>query len=316
MLNIYRGCLVGAVLGDALGMPYETLPARRMERFSPPAFGRAYRGHPNHDLLPGQYTDDGQILLIAARNLIDGWNSEEYAKELLRTHNLNKFRFPDGVLFAACKRMESSKNLLESGVNSDSAGCLSLAVPFALAFRNRREMAQALVPACSITHTHPAAHAATLGFALLLNTLLETRDVDAAFAALDSAAQNMDAELYTRLQTAYRFERSGMSVDEAAAVIGTSSSVYQTLPMAVFLCKRFFMPEELLSAATTCGGNAGTITMLCGAFAGARFGIENLPGELIRGLERAGVFAELADKLYALGKKPDAEEETEEKTEE
>ncbi|MBQ4596825.1 MAG: hypothetical protein IJB12_00290, partial [Methanocorpusculum sp.] len=66
----------------------------------------------------------------------------------------------------------------------------------------------------------------------------------------------------------------------------------------------------------TCGGNAGTITMLCGAFAGARFGIENLPGELIRGLERAGVFAELADKLYALGKKPDAEEETEEKTEE
>ncbi|HJJ41374.1 MAG TPA: ADP-ribosylglycohydrolase family protein, partial [Methanocorpusculum sp.] len=48
MLNTYRGCLIGAVLGDALGMPYETLPARRMERYLPPAFGRAYRGHPNH----------------------------------------------------------------------------------------------------------------------------------------------------------------------------------------------------------------------------------------------------------------------------
>ena len=314
MLNIYRGCLVGAVLGDALGMPYETLPARRLGRFAPPAFGRAYRGHPNHDLLPGQYTDDGQIILIAARNLSgDGFNAEEYAKELLRTHNLNKFRFPDGVLFAACKRMDSSNNLLESGVNSESAGCMSLAVPFALAYKNRREMAQALIPACSITHTHPAAHAATLGFALMLNTLLETRDVDAAFAALDSAAQNMDPELYTRLQTAYRFERNGMSVDEAAAVIGTSSSVYQTLPMAAFLCRRFFMPEELLSAATTCGGNAGTITMLCGAFAGARFGIDALPGELLRGLERAGVFAGLADTLSNLGKKeeeetPEAEE--------
>lgn len=310
MLNIYRGCLVGAVLGDALGMPYETLPARRTGRILPPAFGRAYRGHPNHDLLPGQYTDDGQILLIAARNLSSGeWNCEEYAKELLRTHSLNKFRFPDGVLFAACKRMDTSKNLLESGVNSDSAGCMSLAIPFALAFRNRREMAQALIPACSITHMHPATHAAALGFALLLNTLLETRDVNAAFAALDSAAQNMDAELYTRLQTAYRFERSGMSVNEAATVLGTSSSVYQTLPLTVFLCKRFFMPEELLSAATTCGGNAGTITMLCGAFAGARFGIESLPGELLHGLERAGVFTELADKLYALGEKGGAEEE-------
>lgn len=318
MLNTYRGCLVGAVLGDALGMPYETLPARRLGRIAPPTFGRAYRGHPNHDLLPGQYTDDGQILLIAARNLAEGdFNGEEYAKELLRTHNLNKFRFADGVLFAACKRMESSKNLLESGVNSDSAGCMSLAIPFALAFRDRREMAKALIPACCITHTHPAPHAAALGFALMLNTLLETRDVDAAFAALDSAAQNMDSELFTRLQTAYRFERDGMSVDEAAAVIGTSSSVYQTLPMAAFLCRRFFMPEELLSAAVSCGGNAGTITMLCGAFAGARFGLDSLPGELIRGLERAGVFAELADKLYAKGEpKEEAEEEPAEKPEE
>ncbi|MBE6507560.1 MAG: ADP-ribosylglycohydrolase family protein [Methanocorpusculum parvum] len=323
MLNIYRGCLIGAVLGDALGMPYETLPARRLGRLAPPAFGRAYRGHPNHDLLPGQYTDDGQIMLISARNLIDGdFNGEEYAKELLRTHTLNKFRFPDSVLFSACKRMETTKNLTDSGVNADSAGCLSLAIPFALAFRDRRVMAKALIPACCITHTHPASHAGTLGLALMLNTLLETHDVDAAFAALDSAAQNMDAELYTRLQTAYRFERNGMSVDEAAAVIGTSSSVYQTLPMAAFLCKRFFVPEELLSAAVTCGGNAGTITMICGAFAGARFGIESLPGELLHGLERASVFTELADKLYQKGEREneaaeaDAAEESEEKKEE
>jgi ADP-ribosylglycohydrolase len=309
MLNTYRGCLLGAVLGDALGMPYETLPARRLGRLSAPAFGRAYRGHPNHNLLPGQYTDDGQIILMAARCLKDGtFNQEEYAKELLRTYSLNKFRYPDGVLFAACKRMESSNNLIESGVNSESAGCMSLAVPFALAFKDRREMAKALIPVCCITHTHNASHAATLGFALMLNTLIETHDVNAAFSALDSAAQNMDAELFTRLQTAYRFEASGMSVDEAAAVIGTSSSVYQTLPMAAFLCKRFYVPEELLAAAVTVGGNAGTITMLCGAFAGARFGIESLPSELLRGLERVSVFDELAMKFYEAGLPKEEEE--------
>ncbi len=312
MQNTYRGCLLGAVLGDALGMPYETLPARRW-RPAPPAFGRAYKGHPNHGLLPGQYTDDGQILLIASRILAEGgFHREEYAKELLRTHSLNKFRFPDGVLFAACKKMDSTQNLLESGINSESTGCLSLAIPFALAFRNRREMAEALIPACCVTHTHPAAHAATLGFALLLNTLLETHDVDAAFAALDLAAKNMDADLSTRLQAAYRFEKSGMSVDEAAAVIGTSSSVYQTIPMVMFLCKRFYVPEELLAAATTCGGNAGTITMLCGAFAGARFGLESLPAELLREVERAGIFDELSLKLYGIGEKPtEAEDESE-----
>ena len=98
-----------------------------------------------------------------------------------------------------------------------------------------------------------------------------------------------------------------MRVDEAAAVLGTSSSVYQTLPMAAFLCRRFYVPEELLAAAVTCGGNAGTITMICGAFAGARFGIESLPAELIRGLERAGIFDELAAKFYAASNPPEEE---------
>ena len=53
------------------------------------------------------------------------------------------------------------------------------------------------------------------------------------------------------------------------------------------------------------------ITMLCGAFAGARFGIESLPSELLRGLERVSVFDELAMKFYEAGlpKEEPAEEE-------
>ncbi|MDO5846017.1 MAG: ADP-ribosylglycohydrolase family protein, partial [Methanocorpusculum sp.] len=246
MLNKYKGCLLGAVLGDALGMPYETGPARRGAQLQPPVFGRAYHGHPNHVLLPGQYTDDGQIILIVSRILAAGrFNGEEYAKELLRAYSLKKFRYPDGTVYAACKKMESSKNLLGSGISSDSAGCMALAIPFALRFRDRKEMARELLGACSITHTHPAAQAATLGFALLLNKLIETGDVSEAFSALDTAALNMDADLSSRLRNAYRFEGAGMSIEEAAAVIGTASSVYHTLPMAVFLCKRCYAPAEL-----------------------------------------------------------------------
>ncbi|HJJ30771.1 MAG TPA: ADP-ribosylglycohydrolase family protein [Methanocorpusculum sp.] len=297
MLLRYKGCLLGAVLGDALGMPYETLPVRTPQ---PLSFKKAYRGHPNELLIPGQYTDDGQILLMSARILTDSprFSKTAYAEELLRTHRLNKFRYPDGAVAAACKKMDKTKNLTEAGINSDSAGCLALAIPFALGFADKREMAKELSAACSITHTNTAAQAAAVGLALFLRTLIETGDMDAAFNALDTAAQNMYPELYIRLAHAYRAAADEKPASIAAVEIGTSSQVTQVIPLAAYLCRKCTSPEELLASAAACGGNAGTVAMICGAAAGARFGITSMPLDLIRNVERAAIFSELAEKLY------------------
>ena len=73
--------------------------------------------------------------------------------------------------------------------------------------------------------------------------------------------------------------------------------MYHTLPLAVFLCKRYDVPDELLAYAAACGGNADTLTLLCGAFAGARYGISALPQDLIAQLERRNEFDLLAEKL-------------------
>ncbi|MDD3047711.1 MAG: ADP-ribosylglycohydrolase family protein, partial [Methanocorpusculum sp.] len=94
-----------------------------------------------------------------------------------------------------------------------------------------------------------------------------------------------------------RIEQTGMPAKDAVSIIGNSSSVYQTLPLAVFFCRRYFVPRELLGISSACGGNADTVSLLCGAFSGARFGISALPEELIPALERAGIFADLAEKL-------------------
>ena len=293
----YKGCLLGAVLGDALGMPYETLPSRPPQ---PLSFKKAYRGHPNELLLPGQYTDDGQLILISARILSESspFDACAYAKELLRTHNLRKFRYADGAVVSACKKMESSKNLLGSGINSGTSGCISLAVPFSLAYADKKEMAKELFSACSITHANTTAQAGAVGLSLFLKTLADTGDAAAAFQALDTAAENMCPELYLRLSHAYSLAAHKTPLQHAAAELGTSSYIYQTLPLAAYLCRSFERPDTLLSAAVSCGGNAGTIAMICGAFAGARFGLSALPADLVRGVERAGIFGELAEKLY------------------
>lgn len=303
MIDNYKGCMLGAVLGDALGMPNETTTARFDQ---PLGFGKAYRGHPNYDLEPGQYTDDGQIILIAARNLVDGngrFNTREYAKELLRTFELKKFRYADSAIYASCKKMQSSKNLLESGIHSDSAGCVALAIPFALAYHDRKEMAKDLFEACCITQTHPGAHAATIGLALYINTLLETNDTEAAMDALMTAAKNMDEELYVKLSEALKSEENKLPIDAAVSFIGNTSSVYHTLPMAVFITRRAYMPNDVLSIASHIGGNSDTICMICGALIGARFGVDSLPQELLKKLERVGIFYEIAEKLFLIRNK-------------
>jgi ADP-ribosylglycohydrolase len=159
-------------------------------------------------------------------------------------------------------------------------------------------MAPKLLEACNITHTHPGVYTATLGFALLLNTLIETGNTVVAYQALLTAAQNMDQDLNIRLINAIRIEKTGVEIDDAIATIGNSSSVYHVLPLAIFLCKRYDSPAELLAYASSCGGNADTLTLLCGAFIGARYGITSLPQKLIILLEREGEFENLAEKLF------------------
>jgi ADP-ribosylglycohydrolase len=277
-------------------MPSETTVSRFIDVTL--GFKKAYKGHPNHDLFPGNYTDDSQLMLIASRLLAGGeWAPETYAKELVRTYDLNKFRYPDGTLFAACGKMKKTGDYTGSGVYSDSAGCISLAVPFALAFRDRKRMAQELLAAVNVTHTHPAAHAAAISYALMLNTLLETGSILKAYDALAGAAENMDTDLAAKISNAFRLERTGSPVEDVVVAIGNTSSVYHTVPLAVFLCRRYDAPQDLLAYAAAAGGNADTVSMLCGAFAGARYGVSALPEGLLAQLERRGEFETLAARL-------------------
>ncbi|HJJ42497.1 MAG TPA: ADP-ribosylglycohydrolase family protein, partial [Methanocorpusculum sp.] len=116
-------------------------------------------------------------------------------------------------------------------------------------------------------------------------------------------AKNMDEELYVKLNEAIKSEENKLPIDAAVSFIGNTASIYHTLPMAIFITKRAYIPNDVLSAASHIGGNSDTISMICGALIGARFGIESLPAELLTKLERAGIFYEIAEKLFLIRNK-------------
>jgi ADP-ribosylglycohydrolase len=296
MLKKFKGCLLGAAIGDALGMPNEsTAPNLNKMKYG---YRRPYKGHPNEGLNPGQYTDDTQIMILVSTLIADRkFNEERYTAALRELYNRGALRFPDGSVSAVCEH-PVKEHVPQKGVKSTTAGCLPIGVPFALAFPDMNEACERAVRACNVTHTHPAAHAAVSTFVTLLyHTLHETPDpVVRALAK----AQVEDDVLGAKIHNALSLEKEGMDTQTALLKIGNDVSVYQTLPITFFLISRYSHPPDLLTVSANAGGNTDTIAFLCGAYLGARHGIDALPADLLEGLEDRQRIELLGQRLFTL----------------
>lgn len=296
MLDAFRGCMLGAAIGDALGMPGETTPPS-LDKMRV-GYRRAWKVHPNAGLQPGQYTDDTQMMMLVADLLVHRtYSPERYAVRLKDMFLEGELRFPDGSVSAACEHI-LKRGTAESGVVSTTAGCINLAVPFALYYHDTVDLREHLVRACAVTHTHPAAHAAAVSFAMLLNAALHNARNPLQIA--QSATIMEDLPLGEKIRNALELEKEGISLEAALSAIGNDVSVFQTLPMAYFLIARYQDVEERLTVAANIGGNTDTIGFICGAYAGAADGTTLFPPDLVLGLENRDRIETLAERLFEL----------------
>lgn len=294
MLDQFKGCLLGAAIGDALGMARESTPPdfQRLHE----GYRRAWRGHPNAGLKPGQFTDDTQMMLLVAGMLADGTYSEEgYAAALVRMYMDEDLRFPDGAVDAACRHLLLSGER-PGGVASNTAGCTGIAVPFGLAYGDPVDVTERVVQACSVTHTHPAAHAGAVTVAMLVHHAVRGRPDALEIAGKHSGLE--DPALGSKIRDAVRLAHEGISLESALSVIGNGVTVYQTVPLAFFLINRIKETAALLTTAAHVGGNTDTIALICGAYAGATRGKSALPQDLLDGLEGRDEIEATAARLY------------------
>ena len=294
MLKKFKGCLLGAAIGDALGMPNESAsPNLNKMKYG---YRRPYKGHPNEGLNAGQYTDDTQLMILVGTLLADGrYNEDRYATALRELCVRGALRFPDGSISAACEHM-ARENVPQKGVKSTTSGCLPIAVPFALTFPDMSEACERAVRACNITHTHPAAHAAVSTFVTLLYHALH-ESPDPIGKAVEKAMVE-DEILGAKIHNALLMEKDGMDTETALLKIGNDVSVFQTVPIAFFLISRYSHPPDLLTVSANTGGNTDTIALLCGAYLGALKGMDALPEDLINGLEDRDRIELLGQRLY------------------
>ena len=280
-----RGLLVGAAVGDALGLPAEGLSRRRAQRLYPGqwrhrlAFGR------------GMVSDDTEHTIFVAQSLLRHPDSpERFARRLgwcLRGWLLS---LPAGIGFATLRailKLWLGFSPRRSGVWSAGNGpAMRVAVIGAFFAADPQRRAAYVAASTRLTHTDPKALIGASAIAELAAWIVRDRLTQPpsleAFIALLRARGSDDRGWQSLIDAIDHAARENRTVAELADRLGLGKGVtgyiYHTVPIAAYAWFRHGDDyRQALTAALDCGGDTDTVGAIVGALAGAMVGEPGIP---------------------------------------
>ena len=274
------GCLVGQAVGDMMGLPYENLSRRRVNRlarFDRPRFFFGY----------GCGSDDTEHAGLTAEAAAFARGDVAAFRRRLASGLRRWFLAgPPGVGLAtlkACARLCLGVSPANSGVHSAGNGPAMRAAVLGVAVPPER-LAAFVEASTLLTHTDPRALAGATVVAELAQVADRLVPGDGPAWLRASAARGRgDLEPLTRhLLAAADALEAGVTVSGFAAAIGcgrgVSGFVAHTVPVAAYAFFRH--PDDYraaVEAVVRCGGDTDTVAAVAGALVGSRVGVAGVP---------------------------------------
>jgi len=291
-------CLVGACIGDALGMPFEGMD--RANKLLVNWDGLTYLPSKSHKLEAGMYTDDGQLSIIVANSLIEcrEFNPYDLAQRYQEWFFSGNPRGFGRTTRMAMNALKDGVHWSESGIKGSYGNATAMrAAPFGVFFRNdMKSLIEAVSIDSAITHNSPDAKAGAIAIAVVTAFAAngDTEDLlDRVFEKLpDSAIRKTISTLDLLIYSDYVKPR------EALRALGTSANIKETVPAALYCFLKFDNYADAVRTAIRAGGDVDTTASIIGALFGAKDGIKNIPQEWIDGVENFELLIELDSKLY------------------
>lgn len=312
------GCLLGAAVGDALGLPMEGLSRRRQQRIFPEIDGF-------HFLFgKGVVSDDTEHICMVAQAILDSGAEEiRFSKELAKRMRLWFLGLPPGIGFGTlrailklCIGFSPAKSGIYSAGNGPAMRSAIIGVCFG---EDATQMKRLVGHSTRITHTDPKAEHGALAVALAAH--MASRDMhnpDEYLAALESNPESYGPELLERIKSAVRSVKAGAGTDAFAAELGLQKGIggyiYDTVPVVLHAWLR--NPGDIISGlkeVIRCGGDTDTTASILGGIIGAGVGAKAIPPHLLADLwswpltcGRIQRLGNLLSRAMAGGKKPKA----------
>ena len=273
-----RGVLLGTFVGDALGMPFEGVPADEIPQQVEMVEARRGRG---------TYTDDTQMMIALAESLIArGRVDEQHLARAFQDAYDPDRGYGGGTrrvleLWAAGTPVAAAAAQIFDGEGSRGNGAAMRIAPVAVRFADdpNRLCAEAARSA-QLTHAHPVGidggvvQAAAIGAALRDESILEVARRAARGAEMTSGLRDVGALLAKPRDPAEVHARLGSSSDARESVC---AAIYTAVAHATF--------EQAVTFAVRIGGDTDTVAAMTGAITGARHGAESIPARWLEALE-------------------------------
>ncbi|MEV6873887.1 ADP-ribosylglycohydrolase family protein [Amycolatopsis sp. NPDC051128] len=320
------GAFTGLAVGDALGMPTQSMSRAAIAATYGPVTGllTAVAEQPVAPSMPaGSVTDDTEQALLLARLLIDGRGTVEprvFADALLIWEADMVRRGSADLLGPSTKRALSR---LQDGVPAEEAGrtgttngAAMRVTPVGIATppENLHILVDAVVATARVTHNTSLGIASAAAVAAAVSAGVDGASLSEALDAGERAAVVggerghwvPGGEIAARIRWARDWVR-GMApdavADAVARVIGTSVASQESVVAAFALAEAMGDdPPSALRLAAGLGGDTDTVAAICGAMLGAAHGIGAFRPDVVDTVLSVNrlEFGPLVDELLAL----------------
>jgi len=285
--------LVGGCIGDALGMPFETMLINNPLLLD--WNGYDFLPSKYHKLNAGNYTDDGQMMIMVAESLIKngGFDPDDLSTRYMNWIFSGEARGYGKTTLAALTAIKDGKHWSESGiVGSLGNGTAMRASPFGVYYRDDFKALIAAVKIDSaITHVSEDAEAGALAIALTTALAVngDTEDL------LNKIYEYLpDCKLKNTIYSLDSLLNGDVTAPQALRLLGTKANVQETVPSALYCFLKFNTYHEAVVAAIRSGGDTDTTAAIVGALFGAKNGL--------KGIDQKFFVVENFDRLLQLDK--------------
>ncbi len=296
----FRGCLMGLVLGDAIGAPFEGC-----RQGIEPDFQKD---------LPAvlHYTDDSEMAIGVGESLIasDGFDPDDMAMRFAENYNpLRGYGSGTAAIMNMIKSgmhwKEANKKVFKDG--SFGNGAAMRAAPLGLFFsRSTGQLRATVEEASSITHHHSLGKEGAVLLAYAVSLLVRQEVVNDKNRMIDALLGFTTSDKYSaKLQIMKELMKEDARREQVVLRLGNTVLALESVPAALYVFLVYGSDfKKMMQVCISLGGDTDTIGAMAGALSGCLLGEQALPVELIQKLENGekgkDQIAEIAERLFLM----------------
>ncbi|WP_419793910.1 ADP-ribosylglycohydrolase family protein [Pseudomonas palleroniana] len=303
------GAFYGLALGDALGMPTQSL-SREQVRTQFGAITALQDAHADQPIAPnmpaGSITDDTEQAILVGELLVEGQgriDPQVLAQRLINWEAAMRAKGSQDLLGPSTKRaiemILAGHTPQESGRYGTTNGAAMRITPVGIAadIRDPAQFIQAVVQACQVTHNTTLGISSAAAVAAVVSAGINGVDLGEALnIGVQIAQQAQDHGYWVaggRISTRISWARTlsvgsgdkALFADLLYELIGTSVASQESVVVSFALAQQVAVGDmsafEALCLAASLGGDTDTIAAMLGAMLGACLGLQCWPEAMI-----------------------------------